>query len=75
MASGMRYKRNCSYCVDKISHVGVEDIALLKRIIGDNGKIIPQRISGTCALHQRRVSVAIKNARQLGYLPYIVDYV
>lgn len=68
----MRMKRRkiCRYCENKIEYVDYKDERLLRRFVNERGKIIPRRISGNCARHQRRVTVAIKRARILAILAF-----
>lgn len=71
---GRRPKRRvCSFCVDKVESVDYKDIGRLKRYITERGKILPRRISGNCAAHQRQLTVAIKRARIMALLPFTVD--
>jgi len=56
-------RRVCSFCVDKIESIDYKDIGKLRRYISERGKIVPRRISGNCAHHQRQVTVAIKRAQ------------
>jgi len=71
---GRRPKRRvCSFCVDKIEHVDYKDAGRLKRYITERGKILPRRISGNCARHQRQLTVAIKRARIMALLPFTVE--
>jgi len=63
----------CSFCVDKIEHVDYKDAARLRRYITERGKILPRRISGNCARHQRQLTVAIKRARIMALLPFTVE--
>lgn len=63
-------KRVCSFCVDKIPSVDYKEAARLRRFITERGKILPRRISGNCAHHQRQLTVAIKRARHIALLPY-----
>lgn len=71
---GRRPKRRvCSFCVDKIENVDYKDTARLKRYITERGKILPRRISGNCAAHQRQLTVAIKRARIMALLPFTVE--
>jgi small subunit ribosomal protein S18 len=62
----------CRYCADKTAVVDYKDYNALKYFLTERGKIIPRRISGNCALHQREVATAIKRSRQLALLPYAV---
>jgi small subunit ribosomal protein S18 len=71
---GRRPKRRvCSFCVDKIESVEYKDTNRLKRYITEKGKILPRRISGNCAAHQRQLTVAIKRSRLMALLPFTVD--
>ena len=65
-------KRACRFCIEKGVKVDFKDQALLKYFVTERGKIIPRRISGNCAKHQRQVAVAIKRARGLALIPYIM---
>lgn len=66
-------KRVCSFCIEKIDHIDYKDVNRLKKYITERGKIIPRRISGNCAKHQRELTNAIKRARQVALLPYSTD--
>ncbi|MGE5572552.1 MAG: 30S ribosomal protein S18 [Bacteroidota bacterium] len=66
-------KRVCSFCVDKIDAVDYKDVARLRRFITERGKIIPRRISGNCARHQRQITAAIKRARLVALLPFSAE--
>ncbi len=66
-------KRVCSFCVDKISGVDYKETARLRRFITERGKILPRRISGNCAHHQRQLTLAIKRARHVALLPFTSD--
>lgn len=63
-------RKVCQFCVDGIQHVDYKDLSRLRRHIGERGKIEPRRKLGTCAKHQRSVTVAIKRARYIGLLPF-----
>ena len=63
-------RKVCQYCADNIRHVDYKDLARLRRHVGERGKIEPRRKLGTCARHQRSVTVAIKRARYLALLPF-----
>lgn len=69
----MRRKKVCTFCADSIDHVDYKDTARLKKCTSERGKILPRRISGTCAKHQRQLTLAIKRARMVALLPYIDD--
>lgn len=63
-------KRVCKYCADKTAVIDFKDPQALKQFITDRGKVVPRRISGNCALHQRKVNVAISRARNIALLPF-----
>ena len=64
-------KKVCAFCMDKIEHIDYKDVPRLRRYLSDRAKIIPRRVTGTCARHQRQLTVAIKRARHLAFLPYV----
>ena len=66
-------KKVCSFCVDKVEQIDYKDVAKLRRYITERGKILPRRISGNCANHQRQVTVAIKRARKIALLPFTAE--
>ncbi|MGI6130969.1 MAG: 30S ribosomal protein S18 [Bacillota bacterium] len=66
-------RRVCSFCVDKVEHVDYKDTARLRRYISERGKIMPRRISGNCAKHQRQVTLAIKRSRHVALLPFTAE--
>ena len=66
-------KKVCAFCVDKVDHIDYKDVAKLRRYVTERAKILPRRISGCCAKHQRQLTVAIKRARQIALLPYTSD--
>ena len=66
-------KKVCSFCVDRIETIDYKDAACLRRFISERAKILPRRVTGTCARHQRELTVAIKRARHIALLPYISD--
>ena len=71
---GRKGRRNvCSFCVDKADYIDYKDVAKLRRFISERGKILPRRVTGTCAHHQRGLTVAIKRARHLALLPFSSD--
>ena len=69
---GFGRKKICRFCAEKNAKVDFKDQATLKYFVTERGKIIPRRISGNCARHQRQVAVAIKRARGLALIPYVV---
>ena len=66
-------KKVCSFCVDRVETIDYKDAARLRRFISERAKILPRRVTGTCARHQRELTVAIKRARHIALLPYISD--
>ena len=68
-----RRKKVCIFCADKVDFIDYKDTAKLRKFISERGKIMPRRISGTCAKHQRELNTAIKRARQVALLPYVCD--
>jgi small subunit ribosomal protein S18 len=66
-------RKVCSFCVDKMKYVDYKDVGRLKRFLSDRGKILPRRLTGNCAGHQRQLTVAIKRARLLAMLPFTVE--
>ncbi|MBE7071437.1 MAG: 30S ribosomal protein S18 [Eubacteriales bacterium] len=76
-AGGMRQRRTrrkvCNFCANKVEAIDFMDEVTLKKYISENGKILPKRMTGTCAIHQRELTTAIKRARQVAILPYTVQ--
>jgi small subunit ribosomal protein S18 len=68
-----RRRKVCKFCADKIDEIGYKDVKLLQPFVPERGKILPRRISGTCALHQRKLRTAIMRARVIALLPYVGD--
>jgi small subunit ribosomal protein S18 len=68
-----RRRKVCKFCADKIDDINYKDVRLLTGFVPERGKILPRRISGTCAKHQRLLRVAILRARQIALLPYASD--
>jgi small subunit ribosomal protein S18 len=68
-----RRKKICKFCAEKIDDINYKDARLLSGFVPERGKVLPRRISGTCALHQRKLRVAIMRARQLALLPYVTE--
>jgi len=66
-------KKTCRFCERNVRDIDYKNIDILKRYVADRGKISPRRLSGTCAFHQRKLSIAIKRARLLALLPFIED--
>jgi len=68
-----RRRKVCKFCADKIDDINYKDVKLLSGFVPERGKVLPRRISGTCAKHQRGLRIAIVRARQLALLPYASD--
>ncbi len=68
-----RRRKVCKFCVDHIEHADYKDMKLLQGFVPERSKILPRRISGTCARHQRLLQTAIKRARHLALLPFTTD--
>ncbi|MGN1058926.1 MAG: 30S ribosomal protein S18 [Clostridia bacterium] len=63
-------KKVCAFCQDKIDYIDYKDVAKLRRFVSERAKILPRRITGTCAKHQRQLTEAIKRARHIALLPF-----
>ena len=68
-----RRKKVCAFCVDKVEAIDYKDINRLRRFTSDRAKILPRRVTGTCAAHQRELTIAIKRARHVALLPFTTD--
>ena len=66
-------KKVCTFCVDKVERVDFKEAARLRRFISERGKMLPRRVSGNCAKHQRQLTTAIKQARIMALLPFSVE--
>lgn len=66
-------RKVCSFCVDKVQEIDYKDAAKLRKFITERGKILPRRIFGTCAKHQRQLTIAIKRARNVALLPFTAE--
>lgn len=66
-------KKVCVFCADKSIVIDYKDVDKLKKFVSEKGKILPRRVTGVCAKHQREVTVAIKRARHIGLLPFTVE--
>ncbi len=65
-----RRKKVCKFCVEKIDSINYKDVRLLAQFVAESGKIVPRRLTGVCTPHQRRLSTAIKQARNIALLPF-----
>ena len=70
---GMRRKKVCQFCADKNKSIDYKDVNTLNKYVTERGKILPRRITGTCSIHQREVTKAIKKARVVALMPYIAE--
>jgi len=68
-------RKVCSFCVDHVRDIDYKDVGKLRRYLSDRGKIEPRRKTGTCAKHQRRLTIALKRARHLALLPYTAEHI
>jgi len=66
-------KKVCQFCVDKVADIDYKDVAKLRRYVSERAKILPRRITGTCAKHQRQLTIAIKRARHIALLPFSAE--
>lgn len=76
MAGGRKFrgrKKVCSFCADKKSQIDYKDTNKLKKYVTERGKILPRRVSGNCAVHQRELTQAIKRSRHIALLPYTAE--
>ena len=72
-SNGKRRPKVCFFCVDKLETVDYKDVERLKKYVSERGKIIPRRVTGNCAKHQRALTTAIKRARFMALLPYAAE--
>ncbi len=70
---GRKRRKVCTFCVDKVEHIDYKDSKKLEKFTSERAKILPRRTTGTCAMHQRQLTEAIKRARQVALLPYVTD--
>ena len=66
-------RKVCQFCVEKVDEIDYKDVTKLKRFVSERSKILPRRVTGTCAKHQRELTTAIKRARQVALIPYVSD--
>lgn len=69
----VKKKKVCSFCMDKVEHIDYKEYGRLRKYITERGKILPRRITGNCAKHQRQLTVAIKRARAVALLPFTAE--
>ncbi|MDH7498941.1 MAG: 30S ribosomal protein S18 [candidate division NC10 bacterium] len=68
-------RKICKFCADKVNEVDYKDVKRLRSFITERGKIMPRRVSGNCAFHQRQLTTAIKRARNIALLPFVADHI
>lgn len=68
-----RRRKVCSFCLERIDYIDYKEVARLRRYLSDRGKILPRRMTGTCAKHQRALTVALKRARHIALLPFAAE--
>ena len=68
-----QHRKVCAFCVEKIDYIDYKEISRLRRFISDRGKILPRRVTGTCAKHQRPLTTALERARSIALLPYTTE--
>ena len=66
-------RKVCTFCVDKVSYIDYKEVSRLRRFVSDRGKILPRRVTGTCARHQRPLTTALERARAIALLPYTTE--
>ncbi len=68
-----RHRKVCSFCLEHVEHIDYKEVSRLRRYLTDRAKILPRRMTGTCARHQRLLTVALKRARHMALLPFTAD--
>ena len=68
-----RKKKICNFCAEKSEFIDYKDVLKLRKFVSERSKILPRRITGTCAKHQRELTIAIKRSRHIALMPYISD--
>ena len=68
-----RRKKVCIFCTEENKEIDYKDVATLRKFVSERGKILPRRVTGTCAKHQREITTAVKRARHIGLMPYVVE--
>ncbi|MBV9270274.1 MAG: 30S ribosomal protein S18 [Candidatus Eremiobacteraeota bacterium] len=66
-------RKPCNFCAEKVLDINYKDVARLKKFVSERGKILPRRISGNCAKHQRLLTTAVKRARVIAFLPFVTE--
>lgn len=68
-----QHRKVCAFCAEKIDYIDYKEISRLRRFVSDRGKILPRRVTGTCAKHQRPLTTALERARAIALLPYTTE--
>jgi small subunit ribosomal protein S18 len=68
-------RKICKFCADKIDHIDYKDVRRLRSYVTERGKIMPRRVSGNCAYHQRQLTVAVKRSRNIALLPFVAEQI
>jgi len=68
-----RKKKVCIFCTDKLDHIDYKDTVRIRKSLSERSKILPRRVTGTCAKHQRQLTIAVKRARHVALIPYVSD--
>jgi len=68
-----RHRKVCSFCLERVDHIDYKEVSRLRRYLSDRAKIMPRRTTGTCARHQRLLTVALKRARHMALLPFAAE--
>ena len=68
-----RHRKVCTFCLERVEHIDYKETSRLRRYLSDRAKILPRRMTGTCARHQRALTVALKRARHMALLPFTAD--
>ncbi|MCL2083493.1 MAG: 30S ribosomal protein S18 [Oscillospiraceae bacterium] len=66
-------RKVCTFCVDRVDHIDYKDAGKLRRFLSERSKILPRRMTGACAAHQRDLTLAVKRARHIALLPFVTD--
>ena len=67
------HRKVCGFCVERMDYIDYKEVSRLRRFVSERGKILPRRVTGTCARHQRRLTVALQRARAIALLPFASD--
>lgn len=69
----VKRRKACTFCVDKATYIDYKDVMRLRKYITERGKILPRRVTGNCARHQRVMTVSVKRSREIALMPYFID--